>query len=645
MPRLSPALIRQARSENPLLPLLIRVCRDLPSARNELRWLREHARHIVQARRHASNTHALTSAAAIYEKQSSRNSVVASSEPQETIVQGLLPQQASGTKKNNDQAPPTASHKTDLKQTGSKKKIAALAKPKIVPESEPSSSGNPSEPSVKITRHKFPLRIKHQHSSRSGLQSSRSKIHQKPLPARWTRNRYSQLVPRRGRNTKSALTASAEDDEVEKQVARSVTRRSEGVPLQYVVGDQPFGNLEVLCEPGALIPRAETETYTSNVGKLLATAMSREPPIGAGRQTWLGRGKFRILDLCTGTGCIALLLHSILKPVDGTSALPPGVGIEILGVDKVEKVVKLARKNLKHNVKKKLLHPDALHDVTFKQLDLLGLPEYVEGSSRHKYDIRTQFNALAGVQHLMGSLRGVSQTEGWDVVIANPPYVSQKDYEVGGKTEPSVRNHEPKEALVPPTAAASAISQDQLADSFYLPIFRIAKAVMAQLLVLEVGDSAQALRVGKILRTMEKPKIRFMRLETWKDDEAVRIHSAKHYEAFTHPPETMSADPNPEISDRAVVVWSGALGRWRLHEKPEPGPSPARPDYPWTGLKMTKPQPERSRRKAAKPEPSLPRIRKIGIPHISITYAGPYEPPTLRPEQSSKDPVTDPSGR
>lgn len=43
MPRLSPELLLRAHRQHPLLPLLLRECRDLPSARNELRWLRSHA--------------------------------------------------------------------------------------------------------------------------------------------------------------------------------------------------------------------------------------------------------------------------------------------------------------------------------------------------------------------------------------------------------------------------------------------------------------------------------------------------------------------------------------------------------------------------------------------------------------------------
>ena len=48
MPRLTTNLLRHARSIDPLLTLLLRSCRDLPSAQNELRWLREHAIKLTQ---------------------------------------------------------------------------------------------------------------------------------------------------------------------------------------------------------------------------------------------------------------------------------------------------------------------------------------------------------------------------------------------------------------------------------------------------------------------------------------------------------------------------------------------------------------------------------------------------------------------
>lgn len=49
MPRLAPALLRKASAINPLLPRLLLTCRDLGAARNELRWLDEHAASVTRA--------------------------------------------------------------------------------------------------------------------------------------------------------------------------------------------------------------------------------------------------------------------------------------------------------------------------------------------------------------------------------------------------------------------------------------------------------------------------------------------------------------------------------------------------------------------------------------------------------------------
>ncbi len=68
-----------------------------------------------------------------------------------------------------------------------------------------------------------------------------------------------------------------------------VRRRAAGEPLQYVTGEMPFRRIVLRCEPGVLIPRPETEVLVDAVLKELE---GKELP--------------RVLDLCTGTGCIAL---------------------------------------------------------------------------------------------------------------------------------------------------------------------------------------------------------------------------------------------------------------------------------------------------------------------------------------------------
>lgn len=51
MPRVSPRLFQHARNSHPLLPLLLRATRDLTSAKNELRWLKEYALAQAEKRR------------------------------------------------------------------------------------------------------------------------------------------------------------------------------------------------------------------------------------------------------------------------------------------------------------------------------------------------------------------------------------------------------------------------------------------------------------------------------------------------------------------------------------------------------------------------------------------------------------------
>jgi methylase of polypeptide subunit release factors len=55
MPRIPTALLRKAQIIDPLLPALLAPCRDIHTAKNELRWLREHAEHIAKTRRVKGN--------------------------------------------------------------------------------------------------------------------------------------------------------------------------------------------------------------------------------------------------------------------------------------------------------------------------------------------------------------------------------------------------------------------------------------------------------------------------------------------------------------------------------------------------------------------------------------------------------------
>lgn len=82
-------------------------------------------------------------------------------------------------------------------------------------------------------------------------------------------------------------------------VAAAAKRRSEGYPLQYIIGSWDFYGRRFACGEGVIIPRQETELLCECVIKYFA---KRKPP--------------RIVDLCSGTGCIAVTLA---KEIPGAS--------------------------------------------------------------------------------------------------------------------------------------------------------------------------------------------------------------------------------------------------------------------------------------------------------------------------------------
>lgn len=85
------------------------------------------------------------------------------------------------------------------------------------------------------------------------------------------------------------LTVTELPDDFETRYFRLVGERAAHVPLQLLVGTAAFRYLQVAVEPGVFIPRPETELVA---GAAIAEALERSTPV--------------VVDLCTGTGVIAL---------------------------------------------------------------------------------------------------------------------------------------------------------------------------------------------------------------------------------------------------------------------------------------------------------------------------------------------------
>ncbi|KAL2830624.1 S-adenosyl-L-methionine-dependent methyltransferase [Aspergillus pseudoustus] len=253
--------------------------------------------------------------------------------------------------------------------------------------------------------------------------------------------------------------------------------RSKGIPLQYILGDQPFGDLDIKCTRGVLIPRQETETITYHAAKLILDKLSKDGGGGIDKNRPL-----RIIDLCTGTGCIPLLLHSLLSP-----HFPK---ITITGIDISTVAIGLARENRERNVRLGLLSKRALTDVNFQHGNVLEYADHTSALNKVFQDVR-----VPPSPHL---------DLGCDVIISNPPYISPQDYR-NGTTSRSVRMFEPKLALVPPEESSTPLLGErnfQIEDLFYYHIAAIIAKCMVRLTVLECGSRLQAMRVATLCRNI-----------------------------------------------------------------------------------------------------------------------------------------------
>ncbi len=149
----------------------------------------------------------------------------------------------------------------------------------------------------------------------------------------------------------------------------AIERRASGEPLQYVTGEMPFRHIVLRCERGVLIPRPETEVLVDAALEGVDAALARRdanptenegPEKGERGGEPEGPDGVRVLEVGTGTGCIALSLASE-RP-----------GTLVTATDLSERAVDLARRN------RAALHLDDVVDLALCDLasgvdsDLMG---------------------------------------------------------------------------------------------------------------------------------------------------------------------------------------------------------------------------------------------------------------------------------
>lgn len=92
------------------------------------------------------------------------------------------------------------------------------------------------------------------------------------------------------------------DPEKEKIFRQMIARRQKGEPVAYIIGSWEFMGLAFRVSPAVLIPRPDTETLVEAVIE------------------WALPRRLQILDLCTGSGCIAVSLAHYLKNAEVEAA-------------------------------------------------------------------------------------------------------------------------------------------------------------------------------------------------------------------------------------------------------------------------------------------------------------------------------------
>lgn len=166
-----------------------------------------------------------------------------------------------------------------------------------------------------------------------------------------------------------------------------VDERSSGRPLQYIIGNQEFMGLTFLVNEDVLIPRQDTELLVEKVLEIIKAAK--------------GRRTVDILDLCCGSGAIAISLAHYLKQENKKTA--------IVATDISPKALAVAKENARLNKVEK--------SIRFVESDLFA---------------EFPLNRKARGKKL------------FDLIVSNPPYIASEEIKTLMR---EVRDHEPLNAL------------------------------------------------------------------------------------------------------------------------------------------------------------------------------------------------------
>ena len=177
--------------------------------------------------------------------------------------------------------------------------------------------------------------------------------------------------------------------EEESSYEAALADRVRGVPAQYITGHQEFWGMDLIVTPSVLIPRPETEHLIESVLEIQTSGVRPQTSDQTYPEVRGPKSKVRIVDVGTGSGCIALALAKELPHA------------EIHATDISLDALEIARANAARHQLDRRIH--------FRQADLL------EGLKRD-----------------------------FDFVVSNPPYVGESEED---QVQLEVRKFEPRNAV------------------------------------------------------------------------------------------------------------------------------------------------------------------------------------------------------
>ena len=177
-----------------------------------------------------------------------------------------------------------------------------------------------------------------------------------------------------------------DDTEIDEKVRLKLTalldRRLNGEPIAYILGEKEFWSLPLNVSKSTLIPRPDTESLVEKALQIALEKLEENPP------------HFRILDLGTGTGAIALALASELAPICQKRHIP----LEIIGVDLMPDVVALAQSNAERNqLNVQFLQSRWFDNITGKFDLIVSNPPYIDAQDEHLHQGDVSFEPLSAL--------------------------------------------------------------------------------------------------------------------------------------------------------------------------------------------------------------------------------------------------------